>query len=276
VFADYYDPARWIPGDSTSMGMFNANVSAVYKFRPTLSGYATYNWSQNPAGAVGNGGGYTTGGNANFSSGNFHTEAQLIEVGTKYGFLDNHAFFNVAVFNQKRTDLNSVSRQTTEIDSTGFETELNLQPNRNFYITLGYSYIDAVSSAAGFDVGNTTLVGPGDRFFSAPPGDIRRQGAPQHLFNLLTTYKLDCGFGATANIVATGDIWNNNVGTIVIPAQYTLDVTFFYERKTWDARVMLLNVTDEKNWGAPNGVYGNESIIAELPFRLEGRVTYKF
>lgn len=276
VFADYYDPARWIPGDNTSIGMFNANVSAVYKFRPTLSGYATYNWSQNPAGAVGNGGGYTTGGNANFSSGNFHTEAQLIEVGTKYGFLDNHAFFNVAVFNQKRTDLNSVSRQTTEIDSTGFETELNLQPNRNFYVTLGYSYIDAVSSAAGFDVGNTTLVGPGDRFFSAPPGDIRRQGAPQHLFNLLTTYKLDCGFGATANIVATGDIWNNNVGTIVIPPQYTLDLTFFYERKTWDARVMLLNVTDEKNWGAPNGVYGNESIIAELPFRLEGRVTYKF
>jgi hypothetical protein len=171
---------------------------------------------------------------------------------------------------------NGQTGQVTEIDSTGFETELNLQPNRNFYITLGYSYIDAMSSAAGFDVGNTTLVPPGDRFFSAPPGDIRRQGAPQHLFNLLTTYKLDCGFGATANIVATGDIWNNNVGTIIIPAQYTLDVTFFYERPTWDARVMLLNVTDEKNWGAPNGVYGNESIIAELPFRLEGRVTYKF
>jgi catecholate siderophore receptor len=285
VFADYYDPSNVTPGnppfyslpsDNTVIGMFNANVSAVYKFRPTLTGYATYNWSQNPAGAVGNGGGYTTQGGSGYTSGAFHTEAELIEVGTKYGFLDNHAFFNVAVFNQKRADVNSITRQVTEIDSTGFETELNLQPNRNFYITLGYSYIDAMSSAAGFDVGNTTLVPASDRFFSAPPGDIRRQGAPQHLFNLLTTYKLDCGFGATANIVATGDIWNNNVGTIIIPAQYTLDVTFFYERPTWDARVMLLNVTDEKNWGAPNGVYGNESIIAELPFRLEGRVTYKF
>lgn len=76
--------------------------------------------------------------------------------------------------------------------------------------------------------------------------------------------------------MATGDIWNNNLGTIIIPAQYTMALTFFYERKTWDARIMLLNLTDEKNWGAPNGVYGNESIIAELPFRLEGRLAYKF
>jgi hypothetical protein len=76
--------------------------------------------------------------------------------------------------------------------------------------------------------------------------------------------------------VATGDIWNNTVGSIVIPPQYTLDLTVFYARQNWDARIMLLNVTDEKNWGAPNGVYGNESIIAELPFRLEGRVAYRF
>jgi hypothetical protein len=59
MFADYHDPAGWLPGDNTVIGMFSANVSAVYKFRPTLTGYATYNWSQNPAGAVGNGGGIT-------------------------------------------------------------------------------------------------------------------------------------------------------------------------------------------------------------------------
>ena len=275
MFADYYDPAGWIPGDTTTVGMFNANASVVYKFRPNLSGYATYNWSQNPAGAVGNGGGITTQGDPNFASGTLHTQAELFEVGSKYSFLDNHAFFNVAVFQQTRSDLNSITRTTSEIESTGFEAELNLQPNRHFYMTLGYSYIDATRSAAGFDVANTQLVSPADRFFSVP-ANSRLQGAPQHLFNLLTTYKLECGFGATANIVATGDILNNQAGTIVIPPQYTLDLTFFYERPTWDARVMLLNVTDEKNWGAPNGVYGNESIIAELPFRLEGRVSYKF
>lgn len=276
MFADYKDPAGWIPGDNTTMGMFNANASAVYKFQPTWSGYATYNWSQNPAGTVGNGGGITTQGEAKFSSGGFHTQAELIEVGSKRGILDGHGYVNFALFQQTRSDLNTVSRQITEIDTRGVEFELNLQPNRNFYTTLGYSYIQAESSAAGFDVGNTTLVSPADRFFSAPSGSIRRQGMPEHLFNLLTTYKLDCGAGVSANLVATGDIWNNNVGTLVIPAQYTLDLTVFYARKDWDARIMLLNVTDEKNWGAPNGVYGNESIIAELPFRLEGRVAYRF
>ena len=276
MFADYMDPAGWIPGDTTTMGMFNANASAVYKFQPTWSGYATYNWSQNPAGTVGNGGGVTTQGDAKFSSGRFHAVAELFEVGTKRGFLDGHGYVNFAVFQQTRSDLNTVSRVVSEVDTRGVEFEVNLQPNRNFYTTLGYSYIQADTDPAGFDVGNTTLVSPGSRFFSAPPGAIRRQGMPEHLFNLLTTYKLDCGAGITANLVATGDIWNNTVGSIVIPPQYTLDLTVFYARQNWDARIMLLNVTDEKNWGAPNGVYGNESIIAELPFRLEGRVAYRF
>lgn len=278
MFVDYYDPANWIPGDTTAIGMFNANASAIYKFRPNLSGYFTYNWSQNPAGTVGNGGGITTQGNANFESGRFHTKAELFEFGTKASFLDGHGYFGAAVFNQVRANVNSVTKAVVDYETRGIELEMNLQPNRNFYVTLGYSYLESTvsDSSALFDVGNTTLVSPADRFFSAPPGEIRRQGMPEHLFNMLTTYKFDCGFGVTANLVATGDIWNNIVGSIVIPPQYTLDLTAFYEYKNWTARLMLLNVTDEKNWGAPNEVYGNESIVAELPFRIEGRVGYKF
>jgi hypothetical protein len=50
----------------------------------------------------------------------------------------------------------------------------------------------------------------------------------------------------------------------------------FNQTKRGEARVSLLHVTDEENWSAPNAVYGNESILAELPFRAEGRLTLKF
>ena len=36
------------------------------------------------------------------------------------------------------------------------------------------------------------------------------------------------------------------------------------------------NLTDEENWSAPNAVYGNESIVAELPLRFEATFKYRF
>jgi len=106
--------------------------------------------------------------------------------------------------------------------------------------------------------------------------EFRRQGVPEHLLNFLTTYKIYKGLGVSANIVFTSDINNNVAGTLVIPAQYTLDVSVFYSAPRWEARLMALNVTDQKNWSPPNAVYGNESIVADLPFRMEGRLTLKF
>lgn len=80
----------------------------------------------------------------------------------------------------------------------------------------------------------------------------------------------------TGGLVYNGDILNNVVGSLVIPAQYTLDVTFFYTAKAYEVRLAILNATDEKNFGAPNAVYGNESIVAELPARAELTLKYKF
>ena len=77
-------------------------------------------------------------------------------------------------------------------------------------------------------------------------------------------------------MVFTSEINHNLTGTLVIPAQYTLDPSVFYVHKRFEARLSVFCVTDEKNWSAPNAVYGNESIIADLPFRLEGRMSLKF
>ena len=275
---DYHDPAKFLPGDSVTVVLPNVNSSLIYKWQPDLSSYFTYNWSENPVGAVGNGGGYTTTGAPNFSNRNLRNEATLYEVGSKWSLLGNRLFLNAALFQQTRDDLQQ-NRKVVSYDTRGIEFEVNYQPNRNFYATLGYSYTDATVKNPGdqFDVGNTSLTSPADRFFSLGGySSFRRQGVPTHLLNTLISYKFDNGFGASANLVFTSEINNNLEGTLVIPAQYTLDLSVFYIHKRFEARLSALNVTDEKNWSAPNGVYGNESIIADLPFRLEGRVTLKF
>jgi outer membrane receptor protein involved in Fe transport len=226
-------------------------------------------------GSVGNGGGYTTAGNNNFSNANLRNEATLYELGTKWSLIGNQLFLNTAIFKQFRDDA-QLDRSVVTFDTQGVEFELNYQPSRNFYATMGYSYTDATVNKPQFDVGNTSLVAPSSRYFTMSGDSFRRQGVPTHLLNLLGSYKFDNGLGASANLVFTSEINNNVAGTLVIPAQYTLDLSVFYQHKRFEARLSALNVTDEKNWSAPNAVYGNESIIADLPFRIEGRVTLKF
>jgi catecholate siderophore receptor len=267
--------------DSTSIILPSGNASVNYAWTKGINSYFTYNWSQNPAGATGNGGGITTQGNASYSNTALRTEAELFELGTKFAFLDDRLFFSVAGYEQTRVNVNTQTRLPSEFRTRGIELGAKFQPNRSFYTSINYSYMDSVvkynGNGALFDVGNTTFTSPTDRFFLLPDrGTIRRQGVPQHLVNLLADYRLDCGAGLTASLVATGDIWNNVAGSLVIPAQYQLDLSVYYTHKRFDARIMLMNVTDQKNWSAPNAVYGNESIVAELPFNIQGRVAIKF
>ena len=158
----------------------------------------------------------------------------------------------------------------------GLEIEGSYQPNKHLYLTGGFSYLDSTVNAPQFDVGNTSLTPPTSRFFILGPGNHPRQGVPKNLFNALATYKWDNGFGATANVVYTSSINNNVVGNLVIPPQYTLDLTMFYSTKAYEVRLAIINVTDQKNWSAPNAVYGNESIVAELPVHFEATFKYKF
>jgi len=272
----YSDPAGFLPGDKTTVGLPNYNLSLNYKVTGTLSTYATYNWSQNPVGSTGNGGGLTTAGRPNFAGANLRNESELAEVGLKKASADGKLYVSASLFNQTRSDLQQ-DRSVVKLKGTGVELEANYQPNRNFYLIAGYSYIDATVNAPQFDVGNTSLTSPTARFFLQPANTwLRRQGVPRNSINSLATYKLDNGFGVSASAVWASNINNNVAGTIVIPDQYTLDLTLFYAVKNYELRLAVLNVTDEENWSAPNAVYGNESIVAELPARLEFTAKYKF
>ena len=261
--------------DKITVGLPNYNASLGYKVSKTFSTYATYNYSQNPVGATGNGGGITTSGNAKFFNRNMRNEARLLEAGFKQTYDEGKGYISVALFRQDRDDLQQ-DKSVVRFKTQGLEVEGSYQPNKHLYLTGGYSYLDSTVNAGQFDVGNTSLTSPLSRFFILGPGEHPRQGVPKNLINGLVTYKWDNGFGVTANLVYTTKINNNVVGNLVIPNQYTLDLTAFYNTKTWEIRFAVLNATDQKNWSAPNAVYGNESIVAELPVHFEASYKFKF
>lgn len=261
--------------DKITVGLPNYNASVQYLVNDGLSLYATYNYSQNPVGATGNGGGITTAGAAQFTNAIMRNEAFLYEAGVKKTYQGGKGFLSLAVFEQTR-DAQQQDRSMRTYETRGVEFEINYQPNRSFYFTLGYSHLDSTVNQPEFDVGNTSLVSPLQRFFILSGDKFRRQGVPENLVSGLASYKWENGFGLTAGFVWTSDILNNVAGTLVIPDQYTLDLTAIYTTKRYEARLAVLNVTDEENWGAPNAVYGNESIVAELPLRAELTLKFKF
>lgn len=273
--------------DETVTVIPDAGISLTYEVLPKVTAYGTFNYSQYTH--VGVGGGLTPGSSVTsiqYSANDFHNESFLEEAGVKASLLKDTLFVNVAAFHQTR-GFSGAGGAITPIDAKGFEIEGNWQPTKNFYLTGGYTLTEAflyhespgfVSQLAPIDRlpvnadGTITLDAGGD----LPVATYRQPGLPEHLFNLLATYKFDFGLGASLGAVITGPIHADYTGDLKIPWQYTLDATVFYTYKNIEARFSVLNFTDQDNWAPPNPVYGDGSILRDLPLRLEGGIKIRF
>jgi outer membrane receptor protein involved in Fe transport len=260
------------PQAEISVSIPSYNGSLIYKATPNSSIYFTYNYSENTSGAVGNGGGITgwNGAGTGLDKENFTQPSELYELGTKYALMNNKVFLNFAVYDQKRTAKSTSSTVIQQYKYQGFEAELNYQPNKHLYGTLSYSYIDAKSSAPFQSDGGVATYG------SAIYAERQVSGLPKNLFNGLISYSFDNGFGVSANTVVTGKMNNNFSGTLVIPVQYTIDMSASYKWQKWDFRASVLNATNEENWSPPNAVYGNASILALPGTQLQLTAKYSF
>ena len=275
--ADVKDPlGPFYTHDSISVWIPNYNASLVYKPTKTSSVYATYNYSKNTSGAVGNGGGITGWNSAGtaLDKENFQQPSDLFEAGTKYSLKENTLFLNFAVYSQSRTAKSTSSTDIVKFKAKGFEAELNYQPSKHLYATLSYSYIDATVTPGFQSDGGIALL-PTQGIDYSKVHQV--SGLPKHQVNGLLSYGFDGGLTLTANFTATGEINNNYAGTLVIPVQYSLDLGAEYKYgKDWDFRLNVSNVTDQKNWAPPNAVYGNASILALPGTQMQFTAKYSF
>ncbi len=287
-YVNWRDPIV-LPGsprfsDETVMVQPNFNGSLTYQITPKITTYFTYNYSQSSA--VGNGGGYVPTNGSQFRGADFHRISELYEGGLKFSLLKDTLFISTAGFHQTRS-IPTQGGGANRVNVTGFEIEGNYQPNKNFFMTAGYSLIESFlyNESPGFvsqklpidrlpvnPDGTITLDAGG----GLPVADYRQPGLPEHLINALATYKSDFGLGASLGLVVTSVIHNDYTGNLRIPWQYTMDLTVFYNYKNYEARLAFLNLTDQDNWAPPNAVYGDGSILRELPFRIEGTVKIRF
>ncbi len=286
LYTHFADPITFggDDGDETVQGIPEANVSLTYDITPKITTYATFDYSQYTH--VGVGGGLTPGSGANYNANDFHNESFLEEVGVKVSLLKDSLFVTLDGFHQTR-GFSGAGGAIVPIDAKGIEFEANWQPNKHFYMTAGYTLTEAFlyNESPGF----VSQLAPINKLPVNPDGTItldsggnlpvstyRQPGLPEHLFNLLATYKLDCGLGATVDFVVTGPIHADYTGDLKIPTQFNMDLSFFYTWKNVTATVAFTNLTDQDNWAPPNPVYGDGSILRELPLEVQGTIKIRF
>lgn len=292
-------PGYVAASDSISVSLPSYNASAIYKITDRTSAYYTYSFvTSSESSSLG--GGYAFldtgyGGDARqFYDFQFDKKNYLHEVGLKSTFVDGKLFLGAALYDQQQK-WNTLDGKNRYIKSQGFEIEMNYQPNKRLFATVSYSFFDSVQRYTGFLADSISYDKrlasgvPVTPDFPSIDAEFQQPGMPKHLVNFLVSYRITDNFSASLGTVFTGEIVTSQVGEgtsgfgtpVVfsankIPFQFTTDVTLSYKLGAWDTRLSLLNVTNEKNWSAPNPGYGAGAINAELPFRAELTVALKF
>jgi outer membrane receptor for monomeric catechols len=269
---------------STTEGEGAVDVSLTFKPVAWNTEYVTADFNQSPV--TSNGGGYDGFTGDGITPEDFHIRNFLYEAGSKFALMNNTLFLTGSVYYQKRSQTNLFGAVQV-VDSAGYELQANYQPNKHFSGTASFSYMNAWLPGASGGLAFTENVydafappygnGIGSpNFDSLPLGNYRLPGVPRELFSAFTKYRSDLGLGASIGIVVTSPIITSYLGNVVIPTQYTLDGAVFYEAKHWAVRLNLYNITDEKNWSAEDPAVANDLVTADLPFHVEGSLTYRF
>ena len=279
-------------------GLRNGNFSMVYKFRPWVSGYLTFDSTQslNPNGGNGGINSYST----STDSVLLRQDSYLYEAGLKLNLLDNKLFAGLAGFDQKRAvPTGAAGTVTDHANIGGAEIELNYQPNRNLFATASYSYIKTTLSqpaafynypaepGLNYDGAGLLAVFKSGQVFDDP-------GLPAQIFNFLGNYKFDDGLGLRFGVQVTSPIETTTSGWLdlaasssvpasivakggyyqspVIPWQYTMNVAVFYQSRNYTVTVSAYNLTDRLNWQSSPSFYGNDFLVRNNPRTLELRI----
>ena len=262
---------------SVGFGEPNANISLVYKIAPTVSTYATYNFSENYTGDLADGGGF------GLYIGRQRQSDPAPELllrgerprGVRRQVLDR--------WRQAVHDLGRLLPDPAE-QAPGKPGDrvpvLRLRdvgqlPAEQVLLRHARILLDQrqpaglVRSVPGLRHEPDPRRPPNP--FADPAayhlnGRLRAPGQPLDLINALADYSFSNGFGIEANAVITSPMNNDYWGYLVIPWQYEIDGSIYYKMKKWEIRLSATNVTNQHNWQANGGVYGLEGITAEPAF----------
>jgi hypothetical protein len=283
-FIDPVHPAGFNPVTAhTTQGLINVNGNVTYQLFPWATAYFTYDYSTSST--DGQGGGYSIGSDNKFDNPDFRNGSDLYEGGLKFSFFDGKLYIATAGFRQTRS-IPQEAAPTLPETIWGGEAEMNFQPNRNFYMTLSYSYRDPVlaqqapsQKEASVFAAFAPPVGNGSgspNTVTLPQGNYLQPGIPRQLFNANLNYVFDFGLGFSFGAEVTSPINLTFGGSVVIPTQFTLNAAVFYRWKNVELRVDVLNFTNQQNWAVVSTNNGTNQVYPEMPLQVLGTVRVKF
>lgn len=276
--ADFYDKFDY------DAALFNANISFVVKPSVNTAVYLTYNEGEHFS--------TDTGGRIDGTSLASDLTTKLTEIGFNGSLFDGKVYVGMAAFNQEYTTRNQ-DGSIDLVETLGAEVEVNYQPNRNFFATLGISVLDSERTAGFLATQGTAADVPSGGNYISPtfPSVVAGEkfetpGVPPILINALAQYKFDNGFGVQANAVFTSPMEAGYDGAPVqgggfvssprLGSQIEIDAKIFYEWNDWRFEAAVFNLTDEENWDLPNTGYSNGSAVARAERNFEFSVSYEW
>jgi hypothetical protein len=282
-------------------GLANGNFSPVYQFAPWGTAYFTYNYAQYTNSTT-NDGGIGTFGVADRSE--LQQTTRLYEGGLKFSLIENSLFLSTAAFSQSRsipTGAGGASSSFAHI--RGVEAEVDYQPTPHFFMTASYSFIRTIleTPAAFYNYpaqAGINVDGAGVLAVFAPNQQFKDPGVPEHVFNFLGNYRFDNGLGFQSSLQVTGPIETTTSGTLdlaasedvpaqivangghyqspVIPWQYTLNASVYYDIGRYEFKLSGNNLTNQHNLINDAPFYGNDFIYRVQPLTVDFTMKMKF
>jgi iron complex outermembrane recepter protein len=305
VRTDYIDAQTRIPTDDlinytgsdfgSGARVLNYSVFASLNYKPTPDSalYFTYDRTNGFQGDANFGGlAVTAGDNHSVTSGILSNLSELYEGGFKMSLFKQALFFDIAGFYQTRVE--SASRgSSAEVHARGIEVDLDYQPDKHLSFTSNFTwllanyhqfqpfeqtgeYLDAFPTS--FSVDGKRGTGKGSpNFFVFPKGNYSLPGTPSLYYNAYIVYKFNCGLGFGFGPQITSEQKANVSGSLVIPAQYTLNAEIFYRQPCWEVQVNFFNITNQHNFTVIDPTFtGNDVILEQMPFHVSATFKIRF
>ena len=153
----------------------------------------------------------------------FHMARDRMQLNTSvYRLVRQHVAF-------RRTG--NIFVQAGEVESRGFEADLETVPSANWRLNAGYAFTDAQF--------NDFEVSPGTNLRGNTPSF-----APRHTFNLWAGYEWPSGFGVSAGARYFGQVFVDQENTFDVDSYATLNLAARYRKGPFEYALNLNNVTD--------------------------------